>query len=335
MSDLVLLILDSIAPRRLKIIDKLSDFPWVTVRGASNWDEIYGLAETHMPIRIAVASEISDSVEFTVFSKLLPMLGGDLVLYGDCPKARLGCKVVPLGDSEISTQFLTALLAGISQRPDARVKNASQLAKRDCSRKNELLPNANQMILIGASTGGIQALETVLQEFPQDCPPTLVVQHIRPGFANGLVRRLNDALEPKIVAAEDGMPLHNGYIYFATDSSLHLGVTWQGVPRAKLIAGSAVSGHCPSINILFEQAALLPSRIALRAALLTGMGADGASGMAELKRAGAFTIAQDEESSVVWGMPRVAIELGGVCEILPLSRIGQSLLRPLNVARSI
>ena len=183
------------------------------------------------------------------------------------------------------------------------------------------------MICIGASTGGITALEVVLTRFPEDCPPTLIVQHIRPGFAEGLVRRLDQILSPRVVAAVDGTPLSRGTVYVATAADRHLGVVLRAGPRLRLVAGDPVSGHRPSVDILFEQSAALAPQLHVSAALLTGMGADGAAGLAALRAAGGYTIAQDEASSVVWGMPRVAIERGAAVDVLPLERIGPALLR--------
>ena len=184
-----------------------------------------------------------------------------------------------------------------------------------------------QLICIGASTGGVSALETVLLNFPEDCPPTLIVQHIRPGFAEGLVRRLNQLVNPHVISAKDNEVIEHGNVYVAAAHDRHLGLTLRSGLRLRLLAEAPVSGHRPSVDVLFHQAAEQAKRIRISAALLTGMGADGADGMAMLRAAGAYTIAQDENSSVVWGMPRVAIERGGATDVLPLNKIGPALLR--------
>lgn len=335
MSEFVLLISDPNGPRRQEIIQKCADFPRVVIHGAATLGETYCLAESHMPMRIAVAAEIANSREFETLSKMIAMIGADLILYGDASKSRSGRRVLPFDTAGAPERLMLALLAGIAQIQSSRIKMVTPRKKPFASASSLPSTKTRQIIFVGASTGGIPALETVLKEFPADCPPTLVVQHIRSGFANGLVRRLNQMLEPTVVAAENGAPLENGVIYFATDPSRHLGVTYRETARTKLITGPSVSGHCPSVDVLFQQAALLANRFELRAALLTGMGFDGAGGMSDLRRAGALTIAQDRESSVVWGMPRVAIENGGACEVLPLDRIGQALLRPANVLSSV
>ncbi|ADO42902.1 CheB methylesterase [Ketogulonicigenium vulgare Y25] len=192
-----------------------------------------------------------------------------------------------------------------------------------------VLQSARSLILIGASTGGIAALEQVLRTFPPDCPPVLIVQHIRDGFVEGLVRRLDQLLQPKVHLAQEGQVLHHGAIHIAARSDRHLGVSYHGgMLRSRLIVGDPVAGHRPAVDLLFRDGANIAQHIDISAALLTGMGADGADGMCALHAAGAHTIAQDRETSVVWGMPRMAIERGGVQQVLPLARIGPALLRP-------
>lgn len=188
------------------------------------------------------------------------------------------------------------------------------------------------LILIGASTGGIAALEAVLSAFPADCPPTLVVQHIRDGFAGGLVRRLDARIRPRVTEAVDGDRLCRGMVYFGTDSDRHLVISGTTVRRCSLLDDGPRHGHRPSVDHLFESA--LPFAGSVSAALLTGMGVDGAAALGQLRRAGAHTIAQSRESSVVWGMPRVAIEAGAALEVLPPERIGQALLVGWREGRS-
>ena len=192
------------------------------------------------------------------------------------------------------------------------------------------LRKGSDLILIGASTGGISALETVLRVFPEDCPPTLIVQHMRDGFAEGMAARFDQILRPHVVLVQDSQPLRRGTIYLAAGSARHLYPTERnGVILAALLQAPPVCGHCPSVDLLFRRAAVLAQRRRITAALLTGMGNDGAEAMALLRAAGAHTIAQDEASAVVWGMPRAAIELGAACEVLPLSRVAPALLAPL------
>ncbi len=178
-------------------------------------------------------------------------------------------------------------------------------------------------ILVGASTGGVEALHHLLAALPADLPPVLVVQHMRPGFLKSLVDGLarNSALVPAI--ASDHQPARAGHVYFAPDGDRHLLLDHGLVCR--LVAGPPMNGHCPSVDALFLSGLRL-SPLPL-AVLLTGMGRDGAEGMRALHDAGATTIAQDRESSVVWGMPRAAVELGAASHCLPLDRIAAGILR--------
>ncbi|MFE3837810.1 CheB methylesterase domain-containing protein [Pseudogemmobacter sonorensis] len=183
------------------------------------------------------------------------------------------------------------------------------------------------MILLGASTGGIAALETVLAVFPPDCPPTMIVQHIRDGFAESMIRRFHQDLAPRVEAARDGQALQRGTILIARDGAHHLALSHGvGGLRARLLPGDPVSGHRPSADILFQHGAAVAGRITIRAALLTGMGVNGAEGLAALRAAGAHAIAQDQANSVTWGMPPAVVERGAAVEVLPVDRIGRALL---------
>lgn len=192
------------------------------------------------------------------------------------------------------------------------------------------LPEA---IVIGASTGGVEALHTLLASFPADCPPTLVVQHINGCFAGAIAQSLGRAVRPRVMLAESDMPLESGMILLAPGNERHLQVAAAGVRglRCVLREGDPVSGHRPSVDRLFASLAstLGPSR-GPRALgiLLTGMGQDGAQGMVALASIGARTIAQDQASCVVFGMPRAAIELGAAGEVLPLDRIASAIFTP-------
>jgi two-component system chemotaxis response regulator CheB len=180
------------------------------------------------------------------------------------------------------------------------------------------------LIVIGASTGGVSAIETVLTDFPRDCPPTLVVQHIRAGFIEGMIARLDARCAPRIAAAQDGQALRRGEVLVAADSDRHLVLQGKDAPRIRLLEGAPRHGHRPSVDALFESVA--PLGRVVSAALLTGMGADGADGMGRIRAAGGATIAQDEASCVVYGMPRVAVEAGAASRVLPLGRIAGALL---------
>ncbi|PLK28059.1 chemotaxis response regulator protein-glutamate methylesterase [Porphyrobacter sp. TH134] len=189
------------------------------------------------------------------------------------------------------------------------------------------------VIVIGASTGGVEALHTVLADFPADCPPTLIVQHINGCFAGAIAQSFDRAVRPRVMLAETDMPLEQGTVLLAPGSERHLQVAAAGSHglRCVLREGDPVAGHRPSVDRLFASlaATLGPSRGGRAVGiLLTGMGQDGAQGMVQLASIGARTIAQDQASCVVFGMPRAAIELGAAGEVLPLAKIGAAVFTP-------
>jgi two-component system chemotaxis response regulator CheB len=178
-------------------------------------------------------------------------------------------------------------------------------------------------VLIGSSTGGVEALETIFADFPHDCPPTLVTQHMPAPFLSSFATRLNANVQPAVRLARDGDRVVEGEILIAPGGDCHMVVDPAG-DVLRLRPGAKRSGHRPSVDLLFLSA--VPQAKDFVAALLTGMGRDGAEGMAALRAEGAKTIAQDENSCVVYGMPRVAHMLGGVERTVPLARIASELL---------
>ena len=183
-----------------------------------------------------------------------------------------------------------------------------------------------RVVLIGASTGGVDALERVLGGLPASGPPVLVTQHMPGSFLASFAERLNGQTGPEVTLARPGAPVAPGRVYIAPGGETHL--VLEGAPgrfRCGLAAGERVSGHRPSVDVLFRSALRHAPEVV--AVLLTGMGRDGAEGMAALREAGAHTIGQDAATSVVYGMPRVAAELGGVAEVRPLDAIRGAILR--------
>ncbi|MDV7144411.1 chemotaxis response regulator protein-glutamate methylesterase [Tropicimonas sp. TH_r6] len=183
-----------------------------------------------------------------------------------------------------------------------------------------------RVVLIGASTGGVDALERLLSGYPENCPPTLITQHMPATFLESFSDRLSKNVAPNVALARDSEELSPGMVRIAPGGESHLGVVRRRDRYSCRIApGEKASGHRPSVDMLFRSAVGFGRHCV--AVQLTGMGRDGAQGMLELRTAGATTIAQDESSSVVYGMPRVAAELGGVRDVLPLEKIAAAVLR--------
>ncbi|WP_027183786.1 chemotaxis-specific protein-glutamate methyltransferase CheB [Desulfovibrio inopinatus] len=180
-----------------------------------------------------------------------------------------------------------------------------------------------ECVAIGASTGGPQALSKILSVLPKSFPvPILLVQHMSPGFINGMVQWLGSITTLPVVAAKDSLRLEPGVIYVAPDG-VHMGVT--PGPRIHLSTTPVQNGLRPSVSYMFASVGRVFSKKAA-AVLLTGMGRDGAVEMKKLRDLGALTIAQDKASSTVHGMPGTAIALGGAERILPLDAIGPELV---------
>ncbi|MBB6123491.1 protein-glutamate methylesterase/protein-glutamine glutaminase [Sphingobium subterraneum] len=182
-----------------------------------------------------------------------------------------------------------------------------------------------RLIAIGASTGGVEALHHLLPAFPENCPPTLIVQHISAAFAPAMADRLNQRCAATVQLAEPGIPLQEGHIYIAGGNERHMVVSGTEKLVTRAVPGDLVSGHRPSIDALFESVAkaLGPAAVGI---LLTGMGQDGARGLLAMRKAGGRTIAQDEATSTVYGMPRAAADIGAAEKILPLPRIAERAL---------
>ena len=185
--------------------------------------------------------------------------------------------------------------------------------------------SAESLIAIGASTGGTEAIKDVLQALPAACPGVLVVQHIPAAFSGPFANRLNSISDLTVVEAEDGAKILPGHAYIAPGGR-HLEVERdQRGYRCRLSDESPVNRHKPSVDVLFESVASRAGRHAV-GVLLTGMGCDGAQGMKRLQEMGAPTIAQDEPSSVVWGMPGAAVKIGAADDVLALHEIAEAIL---------
>ncbi|ASY55260.1 MULTISPECIES: protein-glutamate O-methylesterase CheB [Sinorhizobium] len=183
-----------------------------------------------------------------------------------------------------------------------------------------------KIIAIGASTGGVEALIAVLQKFPANCPPTVITQHMPHTFTKSFSERLNRLCAPTVQEATDGARLEVGKVYLAPGGDRHLQVANASAPCCRLVDREPVNGHRPSVDVLFDSVAELAGRNSI-GVILTGMGRDGAAGLLKMRHAGARTFGQNEKTCVVYGMPRVAYELGAVETQLPLGSIGEEILK--------
>lgn len=187
----------------------------------------------------------------------------------------------------------------------------------------------NIIIALGASTGGTDALQTVMENLPADSPPIVVVQHMPSGFTKMYADRMNRVCPMEVQEAEDGMRLRRGLaVIGAGEYHLRLKKDAAGYYVSSK-RGEKVSGHCPSVDVLFQSVADVAKADAI-GAILTGMGGDGAKGLLSMRKAGAYTIGQDKDTCVVYGMPMVAYNIGAVCEQAPLDKIAEIIYSKLK-----
>lgn len=199
--------------------------------------------------------------------------------------------------------------------------NLGQISKSTSNRGMEKSVNVkNKVIAIGASTGGTEAIYNLLKNLPKDIPGIIIVQHIPPVFSKMFADRLNLQTQFTVKEAQTGDTIEQGKVLIAPGDK-HMKIKKAADKYiVETIQGNKVNGHCPSVDVLFESVAKVASKNAI-GVILTGMGHDGAVGLMSMRRAGARTIGQDQKSSVVYGMPKVAFEIGAVEKQVAISNI--------------
>ncbi len=213
--------------------------------------------------------------------------------------------------------------SGISPPPSTKARVKAPPAPRPASQRSG--PIASQLLAIGASTGGTEAIRVLLEQLPGDSPATVIVQHLPPLFTASFAKRLNELCAMRVAEAAGGEDLRPGYAYVAPGGH-HLEVVRSG-DRMRLKLSDAPAEHYqrPAVDVTFRSVAAVAGRSAV-GVLLTGMGHDGAAGLLAMRSAGARTIAQDEATSVVYGMPKAAMACGGAERELPLQRIADEVV---------
>lgn len=256
------------------------------------------------------------------------------------PVVNTAPKVKPEQLSERTTALRPEI--GTYPRSDSLTENGSVVARSEdisptakalaaaAAARQKLVPTATpkgrrHVIALGASTGGTDALQTVLQDLPVNTPGIVIVQHMPEMFTKMYADRLDRVCKMTCVEARDGERVEVGKIILAAGNfHLRLAKDAKGYYVTSQ-HGEKVSGHCPSVDVLFDSVATVAGKDAI-GAIFTGMGADGAIGLKKMRDSGAFTIGQDKETCVVYGMPMVAYNMGGVCLQAPLEKIPQIIL---------
>ncbi len=226
--------------------------------------------------------------------------------------------------ADITDKIRTAAKARVHRMPAPSVSGGAAPAKPVTMASLGRL-STEKIIFIGASTGGTEATREVLMNLPADCPAVMITQHMPPGFTKSYAARLNGLCRISVAEASDGERVLPGHAYIAP-GGFHLSVERSGANYiARVQDGDPVNRHKPSVEVLFESAARVVARNAL-GVMLTGMGADGAKAMRSMRDAGSHNLVQDENSCVVFGMPREAIAHGAAHEVLPLTQIAPHLV---------
>jgi two-component system chemotaxis response regulator CheB len=245
------------------------------------------------------------------------------------PKVDVAGTLADFGE-EILTKIRAAAVARVAARssfvPPTVVPKNSADAILPAASARRVFRTTDRVIAIGASTGGTEAIRAVLTGLPADCPAIVIAQHIPAAFSAPFTERMDSVAAMSVCEPIDGQQIKPGHVYIAPGGR-HLLVERDGARYiCRVKEGPPVNRHCPSVDVLFRSVAqnVGPNAVGV---ILTGMGDDGARGLKEMRDAGSPTIAQDEFTSVVWGMPGAAVRIGAAMEVLPLDQIAGAAMR--------
>jgi two-component system chemotaxis response regulator CheB len=351
----VLIVDDSALVRRL-LTEMLSSDPSITVLGTAN--DAYDAREKIKALNpdvltLDVEMPRMDGITFLRnLMRLRPMpvimvssltdKGAEVTLdalsigavdYLPKPKIDLAATLADYKE-ELIAKVKAAASSRVRASPTAASASADAIhAKRDPQRQ---LRTTERIIAIGASTGGTEAIKEVLIRMPPDTPGIVITQHIPKLFSGAFARRMDACCHVSVCEAEDGQQILRGHAYISP-GDMHLLVVRDGARYVcRLDEGPPVNRHKPSVDVLFRSVAQQAGRNAI-GVILTGMGKDGALGLKEMRDAGSRTIAQDEATSIVWGMPGEAVALDAAADVLPLDNIWSRVLQladEMDITRS-
>ncbi len=338
------LVVDDSALVRSILTRELSNYPDIEVVGTA--PDVYVARDKIVldrpdVVTLDIEMPRMDGVEF--LRRLMPQRPTRVIVVSAlaAPQAALTLKALEYGAIDYVTKPSTRLGAGLSETVEELVSKIRTAAKvkidalvprsgaRIQSKRLEsraLDKSTDKVIAIGASTGGTIALEEVIPRLPADTPGIVIVQHMPPVFTRQFAERLNALSVMEVKEAKSGDRVLRGRVLVAPGAN-HMEVVRSGGRYiAHCRAGENVNGHCPSVDVLYRSVAKHVGKNAV-GVMLTGMGADGADAMVALRKAGARTIAQDEESSVVFGMPKEAFKRGGAESLVSLPMIPREIMR--------
>ncbi|SFQ97951.1 protein-glutamate methylesterase/protein-glutamine glutaminase [Poseidonocella sedimentorum] len=341
MSSTSVLIVDDSATQRRLIADALSSHPDIEIAGeAADAYEARDLVKQRNPDVLTLDVEMPGMNGLEFLGRLMRARPRPVIMVsshtsrGDDAAIRalsmgaVACIGKPSGGNpgnlyrKLPELVRLASGARMHQVTPAEGKDERRLRPRPVV--DESFRPGNWLVAIGSSTGGVEALTAVLSHYPALCPPTVISQHMPENFLRSLATRLDNFLPPKVSLAKDGDLLEPGRVFIAPgDRHVEIRGT-DGRCRIALSDAPAENGHRPSVDVMFRS--LVPKARKVLAVQLTGMGNDGAAEMLSLRKAGARTIGQDKATSMIYGMPARAFELGAVERQLPLEQIGAAIL---------
>ena len=341
----VLVVDDSIVARKT-IMDGLARFPRIEVIGyAINAMDAERKVKSLNPDVMTCDVEMPGMTGIEFLKKLLPVHPLPVVLvsslnlkvFDALHAGAVGFVRKPDG-VQSREAFVQSLAEAVAEAASAKVRRPAPVKAPEVEAA-PMLPlgpltlKQPYLIGLGASTGGTEATLEVMKRLPADIPPMVVVQHMPPGFTKMYAERLNKLCRMEVREAANGDKLHQGLALVApADLQCRVNRTAAGEYYVTCQPGEKVSGHRPSVDALFHSMAD-NVRCKMIGIIMTGMGADGAEGLLRMRQRGAYTIGQDKESCVVYGMPGVAFEKGAVCEQASCERIASVLLRSLQTGR--
>lgn len=332
------LIVDDSPTMRAILMSRLREQPDIEVIAtASNAAEGRELIKQHDPDVVTLDIEVPGMNGLDFLEKIMTLRPTPVIIVSGATQEgkEVTARALALGavncyakydpNGKLALQDSGELARMIRDAAQVRFRKPGRPAPAVAEESQRSIRRDTRLIAIGSSTGGVEALQVLLREFPSDCPPTLIVQHVNPRFAPAIARTLDKACPARVCIAVNDMPLRSGHVYVAAEPDHHLTVRGTGTLYAKLRRGELVTGHIPSVDALFASVAHCVGSNAV-GILLTGMGQDGAKGLLAMAQAGAHTIAQDENTCTVFGMPRAAISLGAARVVAPINRIARHAL---------
>jgi two-component system chemotaxis response regulator CheB len=335
MAKIRVLVVDDSATMRGLITAALNRDPGIEVVGAAGDPfEARGMIKALNPDVVTLDIEMPNMNGIEFLEKIMRLRPMPVVMVSTLTQAgaEMTLRALELGaidcvakpaDALGTQDALAEIVVKVKIAARASVRTKADMAPAS-ARKAGYMPSGD-VVAIGSSTGGVEALLQILTLFPETCPPTVITQHMPATFTASFAARLDRASGARVQEATDGALLEPGKVYVAPGGATHLEVVRSAGLRCRLVAGDPVSGHRPSVDVLFNSVANAVGDKAV-GAILTGMGRDGAQGLLALRKAGAKTLGQDEQSCVVYGMPRSAFEIGAVEKQVSLSSMGQSIL---------